>query len=249
MIRRSAYRWFFFLGSALVLLALAMLAYRDSGQDPLRAARRASVAQAVAQLEGCLTCHLPAANAPIRSVLVMDHDATRLETPAVEQVTLASLQERVDAQLIGLGRRILDAPRYNAGVDATAADYLLIYDQAAHATADPTELGAILQRLAGVDEALRLIENEASPYRVSSVPSTVTARQGAVAAPQTAPAPQPVLAALIGRWPALDGASDYRALRETEPIVTLAELVDAPHRRGPPMNESYESGLWREIAV
>jgi hypothetical protein len=168
VIRRSAYRWFFFLGSALVLLALAVLAYRDSGQDPLRAARRARVAQAVAQLEGCLTCHLPAANAPTNLVPVTDHDATRLETPAVEQVTLTSLQGRVDAQLIDLGRRILDAPHDNARVDSTAADYLLIYDQAARANADPSALGAILQRLAGVDEALRLLENQASPFRVSS---------------------------------------------------------------------------------
>jgi hypothetical protein len=106
-----------------------------------------------------------------------------------------------------------------------------------------------LQRLAGVDEALRLLENQASPFRVSSVPSTGATCQEAVAVPTMAPMPLPVFAALIGRWPALDGASDYRALRETEPIVTLAEMVDAPHRRGPPMNESYVSGLWREIAV
>ncbi len=204
--------------------------------------QRLRIQQAVAQLEGCLTCHT-ITNAEPQSynhaILAM---ASHTEIHLPDAVSPSSpLKSQVDTRLLALGQRILEVPESDDDLyQAVASDFLQVYDQSISAT-DPVVLGNALHALDGVEQLLRQLENQAQTEKWGTTPGHA-AQDSPVMVQSSPPLPLPGVAHQFSIAPVPDIQTSSLAL--TAQVVVPVLFADDASRRGPPAVVVMESDLF-----
>jgi hypothetical protein len=248
MFRRIHY-CVFIIGAVLLLLAVVSFDSPTS-QTPEHQVQRAYVAQAVSRLESaCRTCHSSANTTPqFERVYALvewsDRDLgggqTPIYIPSNSPGNTVSLlpQERLNAQLVETGQRLLNLPQVrDQRAETVVEDFLHIY---AVASAGPDYHAAqwAFWQLDGIESLLRILENQASPYRLARQDNPLT-HNGAVHTLATAPG----VALMMPNVSMGDVIQQNGVRLDTIPFAMPQEIVCTTHRRGPPAGVCLESVL------
>ncbi|NLX08268.1 MAG: hypothetical protein GXY36_01285 [Chloroflexi bacterium] len=244
---RQSYQWALLIG---VLLLAAGVFFAHADTDKHAAAYRSlAVAQAVADLERCMTCHdAPAprlaAEGALSTIQLVDYSPARTielhASPA--SPTFEALAAQRDALLLDLGRRILavepEDGEHTAAYAAVVDDFLGAYDTRDTSAPDDATLLTTLRTLAGLEQRLRTLEHQASPYRLERAAPPEPQRDQAASPPVPVPAP-----AAISHPDAIQPQiADQHAWHSTEHGLCVVPCVTyAVHRRGPPAGVGMES--------
>lgn len=225
-------------GTLLVLAAVLMITH--SGHQDTRASQHMRLAQAVSELDGCLTCH--ATPNQDSAVLVVNEPQSNLlladlvglvemhHTPLMAaQIPTAE----VETELRTIGHRLLDLPDAQAEQAGDMIDaYLTVYDTVrANDAAYNTE--SLLATLSEIESALRTLEYTAqgvhwgTPDVSTSQPDVVLA----AASIQGSPTPSVAWATAITLE---QTASPQIILADAAAIRITPALAYALLRRGPP---------------
>jgi ABC-type nickel/cobalt efflux system permease component RcnA len=237
---KQTYRWVLGIGILLVLVGVGVFVQVKSAHDTRLAQQDLRVAEAVSQLEGCVTCHdvtNQSSVALLSSERVVSHTPIALPEarPQVRAVT------PVQARLIDAGQRILalSASDHTPQVSAAADSFLRIYEQSRTASSPTADQ---LTALDVLDYWLQNLEHRAQTTRwnVHASEQTQTAAAWMTAVPVSSgftAALSPCLAALtvlVGRSAIVQDDAAYRR---------LDAVVLGVHRRGPPAGAHLDSVL------
>jgi hypothetical protein len=256
MFRRTHY-CAFIIGAVLLLLAVVLVVNFESTSSPTPAhqVQHAYVAQAVGYLEsGCLTCHasvntLPQIEQAYTQTGLLDRNPNGEQTPVyyspsniTRESTIVSLllQDQLHTQLIETGQRILHLPHMqNRRAETAVEEYLHVYTLATAAPDQHTTQWALWQ-LEGLENLLRTLENQASPYQLARQDNPPTQAGSAVLHMLTT---TPGVA-LVTQNVSMGEVIQLKVARlDTAPLAMPQEIVYATHRRGPPADAYLDSVL------
>ena len=140
---------------------------------------RTEVALAVNELQsGCYTCHTTLNDTPVvasAAPITLIAHTTRPTYPAqppTAQMPVAFSNTQVNTELTRLGQRILDLPAASdQRFEQATGEFLQIFEQA-KSTSQQTIVPDILQRIDGMDDLLRTLENQALPDTLKETDQT-----------------------------------------------------------------------------
>lgn len=243
----------FCVGAALLLAAVVLIVRIDLATSRRHDDPTLRVAQTVVALQnGCTTCH---GGVPDTSRLVLHYDHDVDESGGLSPVSMPTpttdSQAAIDQRLLDLGLRILALPDAgSAGHTRAAEAFLQAYDdtRALDSQSAMADLVVVERHIGAVEEMVRLLEHQASPYRVTSDESdplepepVVLSRVQMTGSPAVAYHPLALVMADSQGWTLV---TDYRCVTPTESAL-------AARRRGPPAAAvTFLDSVWyREIAM
>jgi hypothetical protein len=224
---------------ALLILAAALMVVQYDHQHA-RTAQHMRLAQAVSDLDGCLTCHVAPAQAKVVPVSDEAHNDLLLATlvqPANEthDATLAAAQDltsEINTELRTIGHRLLDLPDAQARQATAMIDaYLTVYDtvRADHASYSTDTL---LATLTEIEVALRTLEYDAQGghWNAPDAPESQPDLMLAASLVQGSPPPVAWTTAITLE----QNVSTQITVADTATIRITPALAYALLRRGPP---------------
>lgn len=234
--RRLSTPWGFFgLGCACLLVAVALLAYRDYAGHHRHTTQHERLVQAVADLQGCANCHtmVNPVTAQVVVASVPHHVEIRVEAAADPASSETSLTRAgFDQRLAGAGLRVLELSTedHSPAVEQAADEFLRLYEQSRQHES-PRALWLDAQELARLEALLRLLEQPSSPDQWRRLPAVPGADTGAMMAYVSSASP-PLAFQQMTILLAVPAAPDPWA---GEPATVVPpQRLNAAHRRGPP---------------
>jgi hypothetical protein len=223
---------------------VAVFVRAEAARDDARMPQSLRVAEAVVQLNSCLTCHTATDNAPVWmheddvSLSSVEHTLlTFPESRPREVVQRTSLETR----LLDTGQRILALPESNTvQAEAVVSGFLHVYEQTRTGTSQTADQMSALDTL---EYWLRNLEYQAQTDQWESVDNAPS--QPNPAAWQTvSSAAGYVVAAVSGQVGVLHDIAGFScSLCDGEPGALLVGVVFGIHRRGPPAGAHVDSVL------
>lgn len=230
-----------------MLFALLLVIHTGQTADNKNTLSRVHMLQAVNNLQGCLTCHTETPFGIDQRVLSYGYHPAMQALDRTVLTTVIPLKSQIDHQLFDVGQRILDTQFTDSHSSTRAVQkFLRIYDQAQANPDSEYVLLSVIQQLGGLEQLLRVLENQASPYQlkkvnISAVQNTVVAVQIASSAP---------LALVSEPVTMLDPALYYSSRCDDCRMNRPAQVSFAAYRRGPPTVIAGESVLFgKKIAM
>jgi hypothetical protein len=240
---KKSYYWALGIGILLIGVGVAVWVQVDAAHDGAPMSQGLRVAEAVVQLEGCLTCHAVTGGGPVwmhEDAVLSSADHTLLTFPESRpQQTVP--RTPLETRLSDAGQRILALPESNTKqAETVASSFLRVYEQTRTGTDQTADQMSALDKL---DYWLRTLEYQAQTNqwdRADEAPA-----QPNPAAWQTGSIVLGYAVAVVSEQVSvLDDIAGFScALRDGEPGARLVGVVFGMHRRGPPAGVVLDSVL------
>lgn len=239
------FRWCAFIIVGLLLLAGLLAAHEQVTVRQRQAHHIGRVAQAVTHLDGgCFNCHSSLTGALTNAypaTAIHQLDQPRYSYAATELLSGLPSQTNIDVELVDLGEHILALDEQNnARTNDAAQAYLQLHDETRNiATMSDRQLQSTLQRIAGLKDMLKVLENQASPvkWNPQGVQRQTSQTNAIIPVPLSASADVPRQNTLIGVYVA-PGCTLMRPHQFRVP----REVAFSVQRRGPPADVHLVSG-------
>lgn len=231
----------FIIGGLLLLAAALLIVTADAPRGSISAAQRLRLETLAPDANGCLTCHAAPAQAAEQVALVarplVAHDRVALTLHAAlraapDAASSALLPTAVQDDIRSMAQRILDLSDQDAlPVRDTATAFLAEVD-ALQTASSADDVAHVLARLAQIDEALRALEHQAQPVRLTTPDTTDPAPDVLAVVPLLqVPAPAAMVSAVPIIAPCAGVCDRVSAvLAAHDPAACVYDV----QRRGPP---------------
>jgi hypothetical protein len=233
---KKSYYWVFGIGIILICVGVTVLVRVEAARDDAAMPQNLRVAEAVVQLDGCLTCHIVTGDAPLwlhgDAGLLSGFEHTHIAVPE-SRPREAVQRTPLETRLLSVGQRILALPESNtAQAEPVVSGFLHIYEQT---RIDDGQAADQMSALATLEFWLRNLEYQTQTGRwnraedAPSQPDLVVWQTVFLASGYAVAAVSEQVCGLA------DMARSSCPLWNDELSVPLVDVVFGVHHRGPPM--------------